>query len=217
MPLGQQEKVTYVCCAAMTAIQDVIRPRLIQEGFAKCGQFPLNYEKLMGQCYQSISKDELVRMKRSTESDVDYFKQHGYLSEGQMDTSQIPCNDQDRNLPRDQSALQHQRAVCLTHRDTVERREIRVNSGLPLGNLITDSGLPKVEKKKQQKAVQMAANARKREQKKLDEKERIAAVTPEEIALEKEEKKQKAADRKRKREEAMAEAELLVQKLEGKK
>lgn len=77
-----------------------------------------------------------------------------------MDASAIPCNDFDRSVPRDQGALHHQSAVWLTHEIAVERRQIHVNAGLSLGNMITDSGLSKEEKKKQKKAAKEMAKAR---------------------------------------------------------
>jgi hypothetical protein len=73
IPSGQKSKVVHGCLTAMTAIQDVIRPKLVQQGFKACSQYPLDFDKLMRQCYSDIKPAELEHMARSTEDDVNYF------------------------------------------------------------------------------------------------------------------------------------------------
>lgn len=211
VPSSQQEKVIYGCSAVMVAIQDVIKPKLIQTGFSRCGHFPCSYEKIMSQCYKKMTREELENLHQRTDDAVDFFRAHGYLSEEQMDLSEIPDNDPDRNVPRDQGALHHQRATCLTHRETVDRREARANAGLPLGNLITDSSDTNEEKKKKQRAIQLVARRRQKEERAAKEKERIAKMTPAELLLEKQQKEREKQVRKKRKTDEMAEAELIVQ------
>jgi hypothetical protein len=215
VPSGQKSKVAYGCIASLAAIQDVIRPRLIQAGFAECGQFPLDFNKLMKQCYSDITPAQLQAMSNSTNDDVEYFLAHGHLSEEQLDKSAVPSSDINRSVPRDQGPLNHQRAVLLTHVNTVTRREDYVNSGLPLGNAITDASLPKPDKNQLKKDAKLISSLQKREAKQKEEKERKEKMTEEEKAAEKRTKALASAAKKEKKEAEIQSARARLAKASG--
>lgn len=95
------------------------------------------------------------------------------LKEAQYEESGIPTLDDPDDEPRDERALQNERAVLLSHPKTVERRLQQVNSSLPLGNALMAPELSKQERKELQDAVK-AVDRRKRshEKKEADRKDK---------------------------------------------
>lgn len=184
----QRSKLSHGCLTVMAAIQDVIRPRLIQEGFAACGQYPQDFHKLLQQSYRDITPAQLKTMLSRSVVDEEFFLTHGHLTEDQMDSSEIPCVDHNRSVPRDQGPLHHQRAVLLTHDKTVERRQDYVNAGLPLGNAITDAHIPKVAKAQLKQDAKLVARLQKNSERVEKEKERKAGMSRQEIVNEKRDK-----------------------------
>ncbi len=136
-------KIAQGCIAIANALQEVLRPQLISRGFTDSGQYPLDFVKLIKKSYTEVTAAVLEIMNQATASDVEFFLQHGQLTEEQMTRSGIPIWDGDRNIPRDNGVLHHQRAVLLTHDATRERRQAYLNNGLPLGATIADCAEPK--------------------------------------------------------------------------
>ncbi len=64
---------------------------------------------------------------------MNLFLAHDHLNEAQMNAaSGIPDYEVQRAVGRDEGPLHHQRALMLTHDETVLRRQDYTNPGLPL-------------------------------------------------------------------------------------
>lgn len=129
-----------------------------------------------------------------------------------MNKSKIPATDADRATPRDEGSLIHQRAVLLTHQETIQRHLAFLNRGLDIGTVLVDGQTSKEEKRELQTAVDRVARLDKAKKKKEDEIQRKALLTPEELDQEKREKAQQAAARKQKKMEQDERARNLVKK-----
>lgn len=116
----------------------------------------------------------------------------------------------DRSVPRDQGPLHHQRAVLLTHDATIQRRAEYVNHGLDLGNVISNSSLPKPDRLQLQRDAKLVGGKRKREFLKAAEDARKATLTAEELAQEKAAHKVAADAKKVKKAQEFAAAEARL-------
>lgn len=132
-----------------------------------------------------------------------------------MDESGVPAVDTNRNVPRDQGPLYHQRAVLLTHQGTLLRQQDYLNNGLPLGNIVMNANASKDEQKQLRTAVKLLGAIQKRKKKAEEDKLRKASMNPEEIAEEKRQKAIALEERKNKRKAAAEEAKRLVAKFGG--
>ena len=201
-----KKKIAHGAISVAHAVQEVLRPRLIEDGF----QYPLNFENLMRQSYATLTPDLLETMRAAQDGDVDFFLQHGQLTEEQMTRSGIPVFDAERGVPRDQSVLHHQRAVLLTHDATRDRRAEYINCGLELEPVAVDQTMSKDEADQRKKDIKMLGTLQKRDQKKAQEAERIAGLTAEELAAEKEAKKQRLTANREKRAQDLTDAKLRL-------
>lgn len=207
-----KNKIVFGCLSIKYVLQDVLKPRLIVDGFAACGQYPLSYEKLMGQCYGKIPKEVLDQMHESVDDNVEYFLTHGELTEAQLDATNIPEFIADKGTPRDQRVLNHQRAVVLSHPDTINRYTEYVNKGLPIGDKIIE--VPSGSERKQltdaakliEKDNKKKAAAEKRKQEAL----RKSNLSKEEKALEMAEKRRKQDEKKAKESASLVSAKQLL-------
>jgi hypothetical protein len=127
-----------------------------------------------------------------------------------MNKSNIPSCEDDDGPPRDERAIHHQRAVLITHPNTLQRYQEYHNRGLDLGNAVLAVDNSK-QKKRLKQAIKRKATKSNTEKKKAEEKERRSKMTKEELQLEKEENKMKANERKRKREERDKEDDEIVE------
>lgn len=194
------KKIKDACNSAVDAIQNMISPCKIRGGFSKTGQFPLCYDRVMGQSFTELTAEEHQRLLERSETDVEIFKVNGQLTEKELDDSNVPTIE---SKIRDQLMIQNQRATLITNPKTCERHINRVNHGMPIGNAIIDCD-DKVEKKKMDEAMRRISKAQGNIAKKDAEKARKAAMTEEE-------KRQEKEDKKRKREEKKAADEAQLQ------
>lgn len=203
-----KNKIVYACLMIQVAVQDVIRPRFITAGFSDCGQYPLNFNTMIKRCYTKITHQQAEIMRSATEEDVIFFKEHGHLSEAQMDKSGIPkLENPSSNIPRDERQLNHQRSVLVSHDETLKRQADYVNAGLPLGNAILDSSLPKAGKQQLKKDAKLVAAEEKKEKKKKADQDRRAALTAEEKKEEAAAKKQTRENNRKEKEKTLAAAQ----------
>ena len=126
-------------------------------------------------------------MKATTATDVALFKEHGQLTEEQLDNSKIATIPNDKAIPRDQRPLQNQRAVLVSHKETLERFVTYENRGLEIGQAILQTASGK-ERKEYRVARNIVAKHQNREKKKKENQEKNSQLTPEQ-------KKQQAAVR----------------------
>ena len=194
-----KNKIAYGCQCVVRALQDVTTPRLIRDGFQLCGQYPVNMEKVLHQSYKKITVSDYNLMSSATASDVEFFLEHGHLTEEQLDKSHIPHTSEDHTgAPRDEKALHNQRAALITHPNTIARYREYHNHGLPLANAITACSSAN-ERKALKAAAKRQARKRKAAEKKEAELKRKQSMSPEEISMEKEAKRAVSAARKKKR------------------
>jgi hypothetical protein len=204
-------KIIHGCLSIQYALQQCIQPRFIVNGFKDCGQYPLEYERIMSQCYREISNEALGAMKDATDANVEFFLKHGQLTEEQLDSTGIPqfdVNDEGKATPRDKRVLNHQRAVLLSHPDTIDRYTEYVNRGLPLGDTIIQ--LPQGQERKEMaaaaKLVEKDNRKKASEEKRKLEATRKAQLSKEERDAELAHKRAKVAERKEEEAKALEEA-----------
>jgi DNA polymerase III delta prime subunit len=197
---GQRGKIVNGCLLVSHAIQEVMRPKLICDGFVECGQYPLSFEKVIHRCYGSVDETKLNLMKLSTDEDVIFFREHGYLSEEKLKQSGVDTLDDENSVPRDARPLQNQRAVLISHPETRSRYIAYKNRGLPIGNLLVAHNTD-LDQKTMRKAVKVVASVQNRQRKQQEEAVRKASLTAEQKRQEAAEKKAKTASKKREKEE----------------
>jgi hypothetical protein len=201
-----KEKICTCLLNIVFALQQVLIPRNIIQGFASCGQVPLRLEIIMAQAYSKITPDLIAKMRTTTEKDVRFFLANGFLTEEQLAISNIPTIG---NKQRDAMTLCNQRAVLISHPDTRQRQSAFLNKGLDLGNAILECNT-KDAKKRHKAATQMVASAEKAAKKKEDEKRRREGLTAEERMAEKIAKKARSeANKAEKQNKLKAANELL--------
>jgi hypothetical protein len=184
------------CVTVVRAIQDMSSPSKIIDGFEMTGQYPLNYFKLMNQCYKKATFEELTELQKYENDHIAVFLEKGMLPGEELGLSDIPTNTEKE---RDNLPIHNQRAALITHECVRERYIERLNSRIPLGDSIVDcpNRHARAELETAAKFVQrIQTKAKKAEEEKL----RKANMTPEDKAAEKAAKKQKTIDRKLERE-----------------
>jgi len=198
---GQKEKIILGCEIIVRTLQEVVRPRLITDGFALCGQYPLNFETVMRQSYTKLTPENINDLKKSIPDDEAYFRQHGELTEEQLDKSNIPTVYEESNtIPRNNRPLANQRAALITHPETVARQQAYFNSSLDLGSAIL--ALPTAEEERKlaktaaKEVAKEVAKDEKRKIKKQKEIQRKASMTKEQLDEEKRLKKVAADEKK---------------------
>lgn len=207
-----KNKIIHGCLSIRYILQDVIKPRLIEDGFIVSGQYPLCFDTIMSQCYKKATEEELYLMKSSTDEDVAYFLSHGELTEEQLDKSQIPVAEDERGIPRNERPIQNQRSVLLSHPSSLQRYADYMNRGLPLGDAVLNT-ISGTERKELSGAIKLVANdekKRKAQEKRKEESARKASLTKEEMAAEKAEKKAKTEAKKAETAKKVQEAKELL-------
>lgn len=205
----QKNKVVYGCSVIVQTLQDTVKRSHIVKGFETCGQYPLDFNKIMSQCYKDVDQEMLNKLLLSTNAHVEYFLDHGQLTDEQLDASDIPQSPTKKSVPRDERAIYNQRAVIVTHFSTVDRYQTHVNAGLNLGTTITACRDP-VEKKNLKNAAKLVAASQKKEDKKKKEADRLANLSKEEIAAERAHKREIAAGKRIVKEADLQSAKALL-------
>lgn len=160
----RKAKISYGCQAATAAIQEVQRPRLIQEGFYTSGHYPLSLEQMISQSTANITHNEYMAMLSSTPTDVKFVVDHGHLSEEQLDSSNIRAASGGKvQVPRDERPIQNQRAVWITHPSSMHDYQQYLNAGLPLGDVLVSRRLNQDEKKTLREAAKLIGGEEKRQ------------------------------------------------------
>jgi len=165
----------------------------------------------MDRCYTKVNQIERDAMKATTEVDVLYFKTHGNITEEQLDRSNISTIPDANSVPRDQRPLQNQRAVLISHPETLSRFVSYENHGLEIGNSILQTASGR-ERKDYRKARNIVAKHDNKEKKKRETKEKRDQLTPEQKKQVTAERKEKAAAKKVKAQEEYEQARLALQR-----
>ena len=164
----------------------------------------------MKQCYIPITPQLMTTLLNATNAHVEYFLQHGHLTEATMTEAAIPVFDPDRETPRDESVLHHERAVVLTHGATRERRQNRLNSGVQLRDLISGGQLAKADSKQLKQDAKVIQTLKRQEEKKKREKDRWNAMTVVEQQAEKQHKADLRAAKKAKKSQEILDAQARL-------
>ena len=199
---NMKTKIGRSICTITEAIQEVVTPRVVIDGFLKSGQISRDpdvegpdYSTVMCQCYSDFSREQLdLCLHRSVDVDIAIMQRTGQLTESQMDEGHIPKIEEVNKIPRDQRPLMNQRATVITATDTVARWQEyhRRRSERTDPVLIAEQKKLAHAKKLIDKHHATEVKKALKEQEKLDEAARQANLTPEELK----------ADKKRKREES---------------
>lgn len=202
------DKICVGCVTVVRAIQDMSNPSKIIEGFKTTGQYPLDYFKLMNQCYKKATLEELTDIRKHETAHIAAFRENGMVPGEELELSEIPTNTEKE---RDNLPIHNQRAALITHENIRERHIERINSGMPLGNSIVDCQ-NRQDRMELQRAAKLIQSMDARAKKTNDERIRKAQMTPEEKAAEKEAKRLKSIERKAEKTNRVEQARnLLVQ------
>ena len=87
----------------------------VRRGFEDCGQFPLSFHAIMKQCFKAITFQDMQAMEMASIKDVEYFKQHGFITDEILEQSHPALVSDHSNKPRDQRPLQNQRTTVVNH------------------------------------------------------------------------------------------------------
>lgn len=113
-------------------LHEVLRPRLISEGYEILGQYPLDFDKAMLQCTAVINGPTFEHMRSRWRKLADIFRENGVLTEADMDALDIPFGDED-GKPKDARALHKQRAVVMNSVVCVQQyRQYKISQQLSL-------------------------------------------------------------------------------------
>jgi len=202
IPSEMKTKIIYACLSITYTLKEAMSPGVIAKGFQRSGQYPLSFETIMSRCYRDIDDKQLGAMEQTTEDDLAFFLSNGYISEAQLDKSNIPTNEENPGVLRDEKQLSNQRGVLLSHPQTRNRYLDYMNQGLPLGDAVVKVASGK-EKKELKAAIKIVSTEEKklvRAEKRKEDKARIASLSLEEkkaLQAEKQAKKQaKEAEKK---------------------
>lgn len=201
--------IVFGCMDIVFAVRESCTSAKIKAGFSDCGQYPLDFDKLMRRSYVEVSDEMLDHLKLNIDRDVGIFLQNGFLSERDLDASQIPTNS---DSLRDELPIQNQRAVLVTNVGVRSRHVSRQNSGLDIGNTIVDCP-DSATRSQLKKASSMIGKIHASEIRKEAERSRKATQSVEESKIEKERKKEDKRRKDEKRQAEIMDAKLMLFKL----
>jgi hypothetical protein len=131
-----KNKIIFGCDVITFAIQNgAISKKKLANGFRICGQHvamnqnasedehqtTISFEKIMAQCYQHISRDDMNLMKQETPHFLTILRTTGQITEKDFDHKNIPKLCEEDYDIRDEFVLWRQRAVLITNVETVAR------------------------------------------------------------------------------------------------
>lgn len=97
---------------------------IVENGYAEIGLFPFSLATIMSSCTKKVSVNEFQTIESALPGLVAIFKSHGQITEEEFDQANIASDGGETGRTfkqKDQRALSRQRAVNLTHPQTVER------------------------------------------------------------------------------------------------
>jgi hypothetical protein len=114
-------------------IHRTLNPHVVINGYIDCGQdAPIGldtngqptmakYDVCIQKCTKQLTLDEVAVMREHFQHFVSVMREHGKITEAEMDAKGIPNynNDDHDNKPKDQRALHKQRAVVMNAQETV--------------------------------------------------------------------------------------------------
>jgi len=203
-------KIAQGCVVITRAMQDGQISSHVRRGFEDCGQFPLSFHAIMKQCFKAITFQDMQAMEMASIKDVEYFKQHGFITDEILEQSHPALVSDHSNKPRDQRPLQNQRATVVNHLEVINRYLQVKNRGEPIGEALLEKGNQN-KNLDLQKALKIVEGKRLQDAKKDNEKKRMAELSQEEKDREKEAKRKKTAENKKKKEEKYEQSLKLVQ------
>jgi hypothetical protein len=180
-----KHRYAYGCLAVASAVLSAATPMNIRQGFRDSGQYPLDFNKMLGNCYRSVDNELRKRMEARLEGDLILFRQQGYLTEEQYEDSGIDTLDVPDGKPRDERAIQNQRALLINHPATVKRRRDVITDDPQLQQILMSG---KLERKRKQELIGAMKILKAEETKKRKKEERDAkrqAMSPGELAKKK--------------------------------
>ena len=118
---AMRKKTVHAVLSIVYTLKNTMRPIDMAKGFEECGHWPTSYEKIMSTCYHQVPSDQLVSIKEASSTLIQTFQTNGCITEADMDACMVPAVAENNSIPRDQRALSNQRAVLLTHTETLAR------------------------------------------------------------------------------------------------
>jgi len=169
----KRKKALFGLLSLVYTFKVTLNPAIVAHGYEKCGQSPIDFKKIINQCTKKPTIDELKKMELALPSMISCFQANGHITEQAFNEADIVSNsnEQSNKRPKDERALQCQRACLMTHVDSVARY---------IDYIAVRNAAPRIaEEKKQAAKVQKEAIERLKKNEKL-EKEKVAADKKEE-------------------------------------
>lgn len=107
------------------ALSEVYHKHTITDGYEKSGIYPIDFDKSMNMCTNTIGLKDRTNMLEKLPQMVTVFLEKGMLTESDMDDAGIiKVEGRGRNKKaKDQRVIHQQRAVMLTDPETVSRQQ----------------------------------------------------------------------------------------------
>jgi hypothetical protein len=165
---------------------------VIVDGFRILGLHPYSLAQTLSLCQVPLAKYGQGMTVQRLESMVPQFaatmKEHGEVKDSELSNALIEADEELMEVPKDQKPQQNQRAIIITHRESVRRRKEFLQK--------KKEEKEEVERRKNLKANMREIKAAQREEKKAAQEEK--KKEREEKKKEKEEKKKKQDKEKKK-------------------
>ncbi len=110
------QKIVHTLC-------NVITKDIIVNGYAGCGQFPLNFDVAMKKCKYAFQSSDYDVLRAHIPDMIRCYRDKGYVEEREMDDMGIISVDNSSRIkvPKDQRSLHQQRAVMVNSADSLAR------------------------------------------------------------------------------------------------
>lgn len=121
-----KEKQSNLCEALQLvaySIKETLTVSIVRHAYARCGQYPLDFDKQMGLCtgMNAVSEKDYQIMKARLPEMVEKFKEVGQLTEEVMDQAGIWKSPLDTGKPKNERVLHKQRAVLMNSDECIQR------------------------------------------------------------------------------------------------
>jgi len=120
----KKSKINDVLQRIVYCIKKTLQPHVIEEGFFKSGQYPLDFDAMLKQVRRNppLALTDAVDMKNAMTTLVNAFQKNGCLTEKDMDDAGVPrYSGKENEKPKDARPLCNQRAALITAPVTVSR------------------------------------------------------------------------------------------------
>jgi hypothetical protein len=127
-PTERREKLLIGLQQLVWVLKKNTNVHVVSDGYKRCGQWPLNYDRAMSQCpvYHKLTAQQGKDMLAAVDAMVNIIRARGVVTEAEMDNLKIPkAEDDNRQVPKDQRVLHQQRAVLMSGDECIRAYKAR--------------------------------------------------------------------------------------------